>query len=207
MFEITRRSRNLLGAAIGINLLLGVGVASGVVPQPLSTASVSSEAVLSPAVEPAPVVPEQAVAQLPVEETTTTTTPTTTPPTTEASRPAPTVAAEPEPEPELEAPAPTPAPVSTAVPRRNPTSFEIFQALQQIQARVPMFQLTEAQARQFGDQVCTAFDQGASFAQVKAGVKAAVSQVPLVSVSDADVDYAVRTAVKLFCPGHESKLS
>ncbi|HWC12861.1 MAG TPA: DUF732 domain-containing protein, partial [Acidimicrobiales bacterium] len=65
---------------------------------------------------------------------------------------------------------------------------------------------SESQARQFGDSVCDAFDQGQTFAQVKAAAMQAAGQVPLVRVSPAAVDAAVRSAVNLFCPGHAAKL-
>jgi hypothetical protein len=52
--------------------------------------------------------------------------------------------------------------------------------------------------------VCTAFDQGQTFAQVKAtGLSMVSAYVP---VSAAAADYAVRTAVALYCPAYASKL-
>lgn len=63
-----------------------------------------------------------------------------------------------------------------------------------------------AQVIQAGDQVCTAFDQGKTFAEVKAMGMAAVAHVPLIGVSAGAADYVVRTGVTLFCPDYQSKL-
>jgi hypothetical protein len=66
------------------------------------------------------------------------------------------------------------------------------------------FQITPANVAQVGNQVCTAFDQGQTFAQVKAtGLSMVSAYVP---VSPAAADYAVRTAVNLYCPAYASKL-
>jgi len=78
-------------------------------------------------------------------------------------------------------------------------------AIAQIHQRIPLYSPTEAQARQFGDQVCSAFDQGQSSAQVQATALQAASKVPFVTVSAGDVAFAVHTAVGLFCPGYASK--
>jgi hypothetical protein len=78
---------------------------------------------------------------------------------------------------------------------------------QQIRQRIPLLPSNEAYARQFGDAVCSAFDQGNSAAQVRALVLQAVSQIPLIKVAPADADFAIKTAVQLFCPGYLSKLS
>jgi hypothetical protein len=87
----------------------------------------------------------------------------------------------------------------------NPSSAQVQAALATM-PQSPLFKPTEAQGRQFGDQVCTAFDQGQSFAQIKASALQAASRIPLVSISAADIDRAVRTAVNLFCPGYQSRL-
>jgi hypothetical protein len=71
----------------------------------------------------------------------------------------------------------------------------------------PLFLLTEAKAREFADDVCTAFDEGHTYAEVKAVGMAKVDNVPFLSVSSSDGDFAIRTAVELVCPGHEPKLS
>jgi hypothetical protein len=85
----------------------------------------------------------------------------------------------------------------------NPSSAQIRSAISSL--GLPLVP-SESQARQFGDSVCDAFDQGQTFAQVKAGALQAASQIPLIAVSPSAVDAAVRAAVNLFCPGHASKL-
>jgi hypothetical protein len=216
VFGTTKRNVALLAGAAGFNLLLGVAVASGVVPQP-NAVSVASETPLASAdslvPDAAPATAEavaDVVAEVPPETTSPTEAPPTTAPEARASAAA-RIAAPSEPAPAppaTTAPAPVvEAPVSVTVPRLNPTSFQVFQAIQQISTLVPMFKPTEAQARQFGDTICTAFDQGKPYAEVKAGVLSAVTHVPGLSVSSSDADAAIRTAVELFCPGHKSKLA
>jgi hypothetical protein len=90
--------------------------------------------------------------------------------------------------------------------RLSPSSAEVQAAIAQLHQRIPYFTPTEAQARQFADQVCTSFDQGQGYAQVKATAMQAVTKVPFVKVSDADADFAIRTAVQLVCPGYLSRL-
>lgn len=214
MQPTSKRVHIIAGAAIGLNLLIGAAAAAGVVPRPVETQEVSSvqaaPAVLD-ATEPAAGAPAPVVdATVPVE----TTVPVTAPPTTAAPKPvaarAPPAAAVAE----APAPAPTtppatqaPAPKSTTAARLNPTSAQVMAAVQQIRTRIPLLPQNEAYARQFGDAVCTAFDQGFSAAQVQAQVLQAVSQVPLIKVLPADADFAIKTAVQLFCPGYASKLS
>ena len=215
MFSRSKRNVALLAGAAGFSLLLGVAVASGVVPHASHDSIPAGARPLVGVQAPTAAQPALGAVEAALPETPTETVPPTTAPPEAASTtavPAP-VAAEAAVEPEAESvdpPAPdaetaAPAP-SAAVPRLSPTSFEVFQALQALAVRVPLFRPTEAQARQFGDAVCTAFDEGKSYAEVKSGVLSAVGQVPGVTVSPADADYAIRTAVGLFCPGHKSKL-
>ena len=207
MFSSAKRTWSVIGGAAGVTLVLGVGVgaASGMLGDKPETPSAAAAVLPAAPVEAAPVVvPEE-----------TTTAPTTTvapaPATTVAKRakaaPATTAAAVEEAPAPAPAPAPDPQPQIISLPARaNPSTAQVMQAVSVIQQGIPFFTLTEAQARDFGNQVCTAFDQGQSFAQVKAGVQSVLSGVPLVSVSASQVDYAVRNAVQLFCPGHASKL-
>ena len=219
MFQSTRRVHTLIAGAAGLTLVLGVGVAVGAVPRPVTTENAAS--VHAPAV----VGDESAVAatadtsvaapgttEPPTTEAPTTTV--TTPPTTAAKAKATTTQADPAPAAADPAPA-TPAAPAAAIPsgptlaaRVNPTTAQVQGAIAQIATRIPFFSVaTDAQARQFGDAVCTAFDQGNSYAQVKTQVQQALSQLPLVSIKPADMDFAIRTAVGLFCPGYTSKLA
>jgi methenyltetrahydromethanopterin cyclohydrolase len=58
----------------------------------------------------------------------------------------------------------------------------------------------------FGNQVCSAFDSGESYSQVKAAGLAQVAGNPFVTVTSADADWMIRTAVSMYCPGYASKL-
>jgi hypothetical protein len=209
----SKRVHVIVGAAIGLNLLVGAAAMAGVVPRPVETQEVAS-------VQAAPAVlgVTEPAASAPLPDATvaveTTTPAPTTPPTTEAPKPVATSAPPAPAVTEALAPAPTtapatqaPAPKSTIAPRLNPTSAQVMAAVGQIRQRIPLLPQNEAYARQFGDAVCTAFDQGFSAAQVQAQVLQAVSQVPLIKVLPADADFAVKTAVQLFCPGYLSKLS
>ncbi|HVT64024.1 MAG TPA: DUF732 domain-containing protein [Mycobacteriales bacterium] len=66
---------------------------------------------------------------------------------------------------------------------------------------------TSAQVAQFGDEVCDAFDNGSTFAQVKAVILDKVKQLPFTTVTAGAADYVVKTAVSLYCPGYKSKVS
>ncbi len=66
---------------------------------------------------------------------------------------------------------------------------------------------TAAQVAEFGDAVCTAFDQGETFSNVKAQILAQVKKLPFTTVAAGAADYVVKTAVSLYCPGYQSKVS
>lgn len=202
MFSNSRLIAFLLGGAVALNFLLGVAVAGGVVRHGSGVVRVATRQPMVVTAGQAPVDPQSPAPAAPgatvppitkapavtrtvrrPEATTTTT-------TTAARTPV----------------SPAAGTTSAAVPRANPSSAQILQVMQQLSARSPLFKPTEAHARLFADAVCTGFDQGNSNAQVKAGVFAAAARVPGLTVSSADVDLAIRTAVELICPGHLSKL-
>jgi len=106
-----------------------------------------------------------------------------------------------------------PAPVSASPPetpslpaRTQPTAAEVDQVIAQVHALIPLFTPTAAQIAKVGNEVCTAFDQGESVAQIKstaiqmAGVYAAL-------LSPSVVNRAVTTIVTLYCPGYAAKLA
>ena len=197
-----------LGALAAVGLLAGCGGSKGTALARAHTAPV--EVTVPELPPPGEVVPE----------TTTTVPPVTAPPATAApAATARTAAPAPKPQPKPAAPAPAkasapsrpsapaaPAPPSAAVARLNPSSAELQQAMRTLQPRAPSSRFTEAHAREFGNQVCNGFDQGMSHAQVKKSVQQALAQAGMNMFSSADIDAAIRTAVQLFCPGHQSKL-
>lgn len=131
--------------------------------------------------------------------------PSTRPPLPTTTAPAAAVAAPAAPA--VAVPAPAPAPPVTAA-RRTPPSAEVQAAISGLVQRVGgllrLVRPTPAQIAQAGDQICTGFDTGQTFAQVKA---TGLSMVPSsVSVSAATADWAVRTAVAMYCPDHAAKL-
>jgi hypothetical protein len=222
VFETTLVHK-VLAAAAGCTFSLAVGVGVGAVPHPgddtrLSAASASASA-LEPTFDPAHT--RQASIPAPEAPTTTSTTvaapaPTvapatvpkvTTPPTTRAPRPATTVAPA-----GIAPPAAAAAPAAPAAPtkaaRRTPSDSEVQAAIAGLKQRIGGLLLlvspTPAQIAQAGDQVCTAFDGGQTFTQVKA---TGLSMIPAsIKVAPATADWAVRQAVALYCPGHASKL-
>jgi hypothetical protein len=217
----TGRNRKLLAGLVGVNLALALAVSAGAVPLPggkgeVRAASVSDIEELAPPARqpgdaarelaqaaPAPsavvaeVVPTSAPTTLPKPKTTA-------PPTTKALvAKAAAATAPPTAAPATAAPA---APVKVA--RRTPSPAEVQAAITELKRQVGGMLLlvspTPAQLAQAGDQVCTAFDNGQSFAQVKA---TGLSMIPTsITVSPATADWAVRQAVTLYCPGHASKL-
>lgn len=219
MLNNTSRNRRLLAGLVGVNLTLALAVSAGAVPRPggddeVRTASVSQVEELAaplarqpgdsvPVTAPAPAavtaaaVPTPAPATVPKPRVTT-------PPTTKA----PVAKAAPVTAPVALAPA-APAAAPARVARRTPSATEVQGVIDELKRQVGgMLMLvspTAAQIAQAGDQVCTAFDGGQSFAQVKA---TGLSMVPAsITVPPATVDWAVRQAVTLYCPGHASKLA
>lgn len=211
MFQNARRVHLLVGGAIGLNLILGAGVAMGVMPRPVHTENAAAVSPLTETVDttaaPAP------AAAVPAEVTTVppeTTVPTTVapPPTAAPKATTPTTAAPVVTAPPVTAPPTTPATVAqpTTAPRINPTDAQVVAAMQSLKSQIPLLPVNAAYGRQFGDAVCSAFDQGNNFTQVKQMVMQAVSQIPLIKITLANADFAVRTAVSLFCPAYSTKL-
>jgi hypothetical protein len=118
--------------------------------------------------------------------------------------------------------APVPAPAAAAAPatasgaaavsgaalapRRQPTAAEINQAIQAVHKLVPVFTPTSAQVARVGNQVCTAFDQGMTFSQVKSKVSALLGSWSWLLPSSTAAD-GVRAVVTLYCPGYLSKVA
>lgn len=57
-----------------------------------------------------------------------------------------------------------------------------------------------------GDDVCSAFDQGASVSQVEAALVQKLGNIPFTKVGPGAASYVVDTTVSLYCPGYSSKL-
>jgi hypothetical protein len=215
-------TKRVLGGVVGVNLTLALAVSAGAVPRPgdnLHTAAASHvEELAAPAARQAGDVVAQVSQAAPApapEPTPTTAAPATTvakpkvttPPTTKAPR----VAAAPKaaaPAPVVTAAPPAPvAAVAAKVARRVPTAAEVQGVIARLKKDIPILGLVSvapAQIDQAGDKVCTAFDDGQNFAQVKA---TGLSLIPAsVTVPAATADWAVRQAVALYCPGHANKL-
>ncbi len=211
MFENVGRAVAVLGGAAGLTFCLAGGVAVGVVPQAGggTAASVRTEA----ATTQEAIAPTTGDTVAPDTVARDTSAPTPAPTTavanthTTAAPPATATASSSEQETGAGTAGTTGTAATQAGPttaaRVTPSSAQVNAAIAQIGAGLP---ITEAQARQFGDQVCSAFDQGQSFSAVKATALQEAKKVPFVTVSAAQVDSAVRTAVQLFCPGYASKV-
>ncbi len=174
------------------------GVTSAAVETVLSDVAPSAEVVAAAAAVPEVVVPEVAVPEVEVDVTA--------PPVTAKTKAAPVVVV---PEPVVTLPPVTlpPITVPALAPRTVPTAAQVNAAIAGISSMVQLpffFQINAGHVAQVGNQVCTAFDQGQTFAQVKAtGLSMVSAYVP---VTPAAADYAVRTAVSMYCPGYASKL-
>ncbi len=213
MFQSTTRTLGVLGGVVASILLVGgIGLGTGIVDLTGSSGSVGTEIDANAGVvDPADTIPvPEVAAPAPVDVTA--------PPATVAAsavvktpttKKAPKIVV-----PEVEAPV-VAAPVVTLPPvtvpalaaRTVPSAAQVQGAIQGITGLVQLplfFQLQPSHVADVGNRVCTAFDQGQSFAQVKStGLSMVSAYVP---VSDAAADYAVRTAVQLYCPGYASKL-
>ena len=221
MLNNTSRNRKMLAGLVGVNLTLALAVSAGAVPRPgdhgeVRTASVAQVEELAaaparqpgdsvPATPPAPAPAAAAAAAVPTPAPTTVPKPkVTTPPTTKA----PVAKAAPVTAPPVATPAAATAAAPVKVARRTPSAIEVQGVINELKRQVggilALVSPTAAQIAQAGDQVCTAFDGGQSFAQVKA---TGLSMIPAsITVPPATVDWAVRQAVTLYCPGHASKL-
>lgn len=69
-----------------------------------------------------------------------------------------------------------------------------------------LFSPTPAQVADFGNQVCTAFDNHKTYWQIKATIQAKVKSIPFTTILPGAASYVVHTAVQLYCPGYKSKL-
>jgi len=216
----------VLAGIAGVNLALALAVSAGAVPRPgaddgvRSTERVASAAfshdALASARQPGDTTPASVHAA--VSDTATTAAPpmagaqtaaapkvtVTTPPAAKAvaattSAKAPTVAAP-------TAPPVTALPLPVGVARRVPAASEVQAALGALPTHVhSILTPSPAQVAQLGDKVCTLFDQGQTFAQVKATGLQMVTQVPLTTILPGGADWVVRTVVTLYCPGHLPK--
>lgn len=226
MLANTSLTRRVLGGVVGVNLALALAVSAGAVPQlgdNVGTAATSQvEEIAAPAPRQAGDVAAQAAQAAAAAETPAPApTPTTAAPATTVAKPkvttppttkAPKVAAAPKvvastPVAVAAAPAAPVAAVVAKVARRVPTATEVQGVIAELKKRVPLLSfvsVTPAQIDQIGDQVCTAFDNGQTFTQVKV---TGLSMIPAgVSVPAGTDDWAVRKAVALYCPGHANKL-
>lgn len=101
----------------------------------------------------------------------------------------------------------TPAPTTPTLPARTqPTAAEVNQVIATVHSLFPLFTPTPAQIAQVGNEVCTAFDQGKTVAQVKTAAMQ-VAGVYASLIPPNVVNTAVHTIVSLYCPGYTSKLS
>ncbi len=213
MFKSTTRTLGVLGGVVALFLLVGgIGISTGIVKLTGSSGSVGAEVEASAtAANPADTIPVPAAEEPAPEETTAppetvaATAVVKAPPATKAPK-----VVEVEEAPVVVAPVVTAPPVTVPAlaARTVPSAAQVQSAIQGITSLVqlPLFvQITPANVADVGNRVCTAFDQGQSFSQVKAtGLSMVSAYVP---VSDAAADYAVRTAVSLYCPGYASKLA
>jgi hypothetical protein len=217
MFNDRQRPRTYFrtGAWITLAVALAIGVAA-CGPGNSTQAGTTAAAVSPDAQSAVPGAPQSAPTVAPAAATTappataaptaahapapvvTTANKATTPPPAPTNAPKPTVA----PPPVVTAPTPT----TPALPaRRQPTPAEVNGVIASVHALFPLLTPTAAQITKVGNDVCTAFDQGQTVAQVKAtAMQMAGAYAVLIPATVADS--AVRTIVTLFCPGYTSKL-
>lgn len=213
-----------VGVAAAVTFSTGLAAAAGIVPRIEGTATVQTaqagtsgawmdrEAEVVHEVIPTEVVPDAPAIVVPAAPPEVVSAPTTSvvvPPVVET--PAPPTSAP------VAAVAPAP-PVAPALPaRRIPSPAEVQEAIRGMEQFVSyksgLFGLvagaptpTAAQVDELGALVCTALDDGQTVEQAKATGMAMAADNPYVTISPAGADYVVRTAVRLYCPGHTDKL-
>lgn len=235
MLKDTTWTRSIVGATAGVTLALAVAVAvaGGTTPSP-DDRQVASRVAAATYESTAPLVQDEAADVPPEPDGADAGTAAAAPPAPEAAAtasadaagrpdapapgPAPQGPASPPPappapsQPTASTPPPAPeapaAPVTTtAVARQQPSAAAVQQALDGLDPYVDsVFSPTAAHVQEAGDKVCTAFDEGQTFAQVKATARELVDRVPMTTVHDGAADYVVRTVVGLYCPAHAPKL-
>jgi hypothetical protein len=108
------------------------------------------------------------------------------------------------------APAPTPttpAPTTPALPARTqPTAAQVNQVIASVHALVPLFTPTAAEINTAGNEVCTAFDQGKTVAQIKTTAMQMAGPYAIL-IPASTVNTAVKTIVTMYCPGYASRLA
>jgi len=232
MLEHTTHLERLLIAAAGVTLALGMAASAGAMPGLAAGGPAPTEVVAQLAPEAAPPVatlvdvpapPPAAVvevsapvvtsATVPAAEPVAATTPTKKPPAAASTKTQPPARAALVQAPVAALTAAVPAPAVPAavatVARRTPSSEEIKSTISELKRQVGgllrFVSPTADQINQAGDQVCTGFDNGETFSQVKAN---GLSMMPSsVDVSEATADWAVRQLVTMYCPGHADKLA
>jgi hypothetical protein len=94
----------------------------------------------------------------------------------------------------------------TKAARIKPSAAALSSAVSGLKQYVhTIFSITSSEVAEFGDDVCSAFDQHKTYSQIKSQITAKVKQLPFTTVTAGAADYVVRTAVKLFCPGYTSR--
>ncbi len=205
-----------------MNLTLALAVSAGAVPRPGDNASVRTASVSQVEEVAAPFVRQPGDGAVEATVPTTVVVPATAPTTVAAPKPTapPTTKAPAAAKTATKATTPAPAaaaaatPVVTAppapvkVPRRTPSDAEVLPLIAELKRQIGglavLATITTAQIADAGNQICTAFDNGQSFTQVKSTGLTMIP--PSIVVKPATVDWAVRQGVALYCPGHTSKL-
>jgi Protein of unknown function (DUF732) len=68
------------------------------------------------------------------------------------------------------------------------------------------FSINSSEVGSFGNDVCSAFDANNTLSQVEAQILAELQKLPDTTVESGAADFVVDTAVKLYCPGYNSRL-
>lgn len=184
-FANTRPNRRLRMAAVGANVALAALVGAGIVLHQPNLGEVLPSrpaAIVAASRRPAPVVAGPAV---------------------EPTKPTPgdTAAVS------NTAPGYAQATTTTAAPvRTKPDRAQLNEVKREIDDRTRGFTPTDHQVSEFGLQVCDAFGEGYSYAEIKAGVLKAAQRAPI-GVSEGDAAYAVQSAVHLYCPAYNASLT
>jgi hypothetical protein len=106
------------------------------------------------------------------------------------------------------APKPTSKPAKPKLARRTtPSASAVQAAIQGLKKYVhSILTPSPAQVAEFGDMVCSAYDDGDTTKQIEAKILQKVKSLPFTTILPGAADYVVRTAVKLYCPGYQSRL-
>lgn len=91
--------------------------------------------------------------------------------------------------------------------RTTPSDSAVSSAITSLKTYIHTpFSINSSEVNSFGNDVCGAFDAKKTLSEVEAEILAELQKLPYTTVESGAADFVVNTAVKLYCPGYNSRL-